>query len=180
VAASCLLIWLTVPPILLYGYSLVSHPVFGPARYTLFVAPAFLLLVGRGLAKLPPLAAWPVAMIVLGLSVSLYPSMVFAPDLKADWRAATSVLAQHDPEGVEPVIVVSTDPFHNVEVETARYYLGPERKIVAASGTPPEESHYWLAVSLRNGQATVELPFLVTAMSRSFDLPGLRLIHVER
>ena len=48
-----LLIWLAIPPLILYAYSWVAHPIFGPARYTLFVAPAYLILVARGLAKLP-------------------------------------------------------------------------------------------------------------------------------
>ncbi len=53
-----LLIWLLVPPLLLYTYSRVAHPIFGPARYTVFVGPAYLLLVARGLEKLP----WPLAL----------------------------------------------------------------------------------------------------------------------
>ena len=52
-----LLIWLVFPPLLIYVYSLIAQPIFGPARYTLFVGPAYLILVARGLAKLP----WPLS-----------------------------------------------------------------------------------------------------------------------
>ena len=34
-------------------YSWVSYPVFGPARYTVFVAPAYLVLVASGLSRIP-------------------------------------------------------------------------------------------------------------------------------
>ena len=50
----CLVLWLVVPPTLLYVYSWIFSPIFGPARYTLFVAPAYLILVAQGLAGFPP------------------------------------------------------------------------------------------------------------------------------
>ena len=37
-APGFLLLWLILPPTALYVYSLVSDSLFGPARYTLFVA----------------------------------------------------------------------------------------------------------------------------------------------
>ena len=175
VAVSCLLLWLTVPPVLLYAYSWVSHPVFGPARYTLFVAPAFLILVAGGLARLPRLARGGVGLFAACLSVSLYPSLIFAPDLKADWRGAAPVLDRLDPGRSEPVVVVATDPAYNVEVVTARYYLGPDRLVVAA---PPlagvARGRYWLASGIRGGRGPAEVPEGV----RPVDLPGLRLIPI--
>ncbi len=42
-----ILIWLIVPPLFLYVYSLVAHPIF-EARYTLFVGPAVLDPGGSG------------------------------------------------------------------------------------------------------------------------------------
>ena len=52
---ACLVLWLVVPPTLLYAYSWLGNPVFGPSRYTLYTAPAYLILVAQGLARLPPL-----------------------------------------------------------------------------------------------------------------------------
>ncbi len=46
-APICLGLWLVAPPVLLYVYSWIKSPIFGPARYTVFVAPAFLILVAR-------------------------------------------------------------------------------------------------------------------------------------
>ncbi len=55
VETTTILIWFAVPPLLLFGHSLVSsYPIFGPPRYTLNVGPAYLILVARGLVKLPP------------------------------------------------------------------------------------------------------------------------------
>src|SRR5207249_2106628 len=54
----CLSLWLVVPPLLLYAYSWIGSPIFGPARYTVFVAPAYLILVAQGLTQVPPLARY--------------------------------------------------------------------------------------------------------------------------
>jgi hypothetical protein len=185
VAASCLLIWLIVPPVLLYGYSWLSHPIFGPARYTLFVAPAYLILVARGLAKLPVVPRRGIGLGISALSVAMLPSLVFAPDLKADWRAATAELTRRDPSGTEPVYVVSTDPDHNVEVETARYYLGPTRPSFPAPARPgaplaAEASRAWVAVGTRGGQLAAPLPeWAIPDQVEPIEVPGLRLVPIK-
>jgi hypothetical protein len=179
-----LLTWLVVPPVLLYAYSQVSYPVFGPARYTLYVGPAFLILVARGLAKLPRWLAAAAGLAASALAALAWPWMVFAPDLKADWRAAAVKLAQADPSGAEPVVVMATDPFHNVEVETARYYLGPRR---AALALPPDPRslapfvgpRFWVAVGVRDGALalTTGPDLRLRRDARVIDVPGLRLIE---
>jgi hypothetical protein len=123
---ACLVLWLVVPPALLYAYSWIVSPIFGPSRYTLFVAPAYLILVAQGLARLPPLSR---SISVTGLTFleiqALLP-MVYAPDLKADWRASAAAVAartaSHPGEKVT-FIVLPPGSGANVEVETARYYL---------------------------------------------------------
>ncbi len=93
-ALAFLLLWLIVPPTLLYLYSWLAHPLFGPARYTVFVAPAFLLLVAAGLSKAPAVARYPLAAILPVISaLALYPA-AFDPNLKADWRGFSSELAR--------------------------------------------------------------------------------------
>ena len=92
-----LLIWLAIPPLILYAYSWLAHPIFGPARYTLFVAPAYLILVARGLAKLPlpiSLAAAAGAAVLSGMMLM---STVYRPDLRADWRSAAAYLDRQRP-----------------------------------------------------------------------------------
>lgn len=167
--------WLLVPPALLYGYSLVSHPIFGQARYTLFVGPAYLVLLGGGLARLPKVAALLVVIGLAALSASLLNTSVYAPGIKADWRAGAVVVRAADPEGAT-VVVYSEDPRWSREVEVARYYLGPgyEVRTAAKAGSPSAPA--WLAVGLREGRPVARLP---ERPGRSVDLPGLRLLRLN-
>ena len=124
--SAILLCWLILPPAALYCYSWSFHPVFGPARYTVFVAPAYLLLVASGLSRLPAWAGYPVAAGIAVVSLLGLPATAYDPELKADWRDFSLVLAEEhsrDPGSKFLVIVASNVPDRNVEVETARYYL---------------------------------------------------------
>jgi hypothetical protein len=117
-----LLLWLSVPPTMLYIYSRVVQPVFGPPRYTLFVGPAYLLLVALGLARTSALVQYPLALGLTVLAASELGPKVYDPELKADWRGfAASLAARPSERGL--VIVASTNSTRNTEVETARYYL---------------------------------------------------------
>jgi 4-amino-4-deoxy-L-arabinose transferase-like glycosyltransferase len=179
VIASCLLIWLVVPPVVLYVYSAVAHPVFGPARYTLFVAPAYLLLVARGLAKLPLAVALILAGAGAMLSALLLATLVYAPDLKADWRAAARFLDREAP-GVR-LVVTATDPEHNVEVETARYYLAPERTINPGPIAEHSQSTpVWISVGTdgpREFGTLAGRPATINRALRVVEFPGLRLME---
>jgi len=117
--------WFTTPPLLMYVYSLVSQPIFGPSRYHLFVAPAYLLLVAAGLAVLPRSARFAVAAVMAGFSAQAL-TTTYAPGHKADWRSAAAwIRAQHDEKAV--VIVDANDErFKKEPLETARYYLAPD------------------------------------------------------
>lgn len=179
-----LLIWFALPPALLYGYSWVGQPIFGPARYTLFVGPAYLLLVARGLVKLPWPLRWPLALIGAGLAGNLLWTTVYPPGLKADWRsAAVYVRNQRSPV---PVVVISDNPQGNREVETARYYLGPGVDVLAAEtaldelnqrSNPPNSLIF--AVGLRQGVPVAPVPEALArrwpADRSAVDFPGLRL-----
>ncbi len=124
--SAILLCWLILPPAALYLYSWQFHPVFGPARYTVFVAPAYLVLVASGLSRLPAWARYAVAAGLAVASILAIPPTVYDPELKADWRGFSLALAEQrsrDPAGKLLVIVASNVPERNVEVETARYYL---------------------------------------------------------
>jgi mannosyltransferase len=183
-----LLIWFAVPPTLLYAYSWVSYPIFGPARYTLFVGPAYLLLVARGLVKLPAAARYPAALVGLVLAARLLSTMAYAPDLKADWRAAAAFLRGRDRA---PIVVISADPAVNREVETARYYLGPSEEVVPAETAsddllrrPVPPRAIWAAVGLRGGHPVAPIPGPVRrdwpGEAGRFDFPGLRLYRLRR
>ena len=116
-----------------------ATPSSGP-RYTLFVAPAFLILVAQGLAVLPFLARLALAIALTLLSAATMGPSVYAPDLKADWRDLGGEIRQQiqtHPGREFRVIVKSPDPARNVEVETARYYLPGECQVIAWNDFAP-------------------------------------------
>jgi hypothetical protein len=178
-----LLIWLVVPALFLYAYSRLAHPIFGPARYTLFAAPAYLILVARGLAKLPlPLG---IATAVAGavLSGVLMLGTVYRPDLKADWRGAAAYLDQRDPSAL--VAVVSPDPPRNLECESARYYFRRDRVVIPCPRRLSDEvsgqTPVWIAIGLRNGQSVGALPDELAnhdVVKEIVNFAGLRLLRV--
>jgi 4-amino-4-deoxy-L-arabinose transferase-like glycosyltransferase len=187
-AASVLLIWFAVPPLLLFAHSLVGHPIFGQARYTLFVGPAYLLLLARGITRLPRQARWAFALAVAGLAGLLMENMVYAPDLKADWRSAARSILRWPPRPV--VIVFSGDPAQNVEIETARYYLGPGAVVISSAEAlahPPageqEEggpSAIFFAIGERDGNLIAAVPDELKRLYHPYgreDLRGLRLLR---
>ena len=178
-----LLIWLAVPPLVLYVYSRLAHPIFGPARYTLFVGPAYLILVARGLSRLP----WPLAVATAAagaiLSGIMLQNDVYRPDLKANWKGAAAYLERRDPTA--PVAILSADSSGDTELETARYYLGPNRRLTAWTDRPGDailsRNPIWVAISLRKGQPVSALPAALADhefVRETVDFPGLRLIRI--
>lgn len=178
-ASWALLAWFVVPPILLYGYSALRHPIFGPARYTLFVAPAYLILLARGLARSPVVSALLLALGGSILSGSLLLRTVYRADLKADWRAAAAFLSE---QPGEPFLLVLAPhpPEENREVEVAQYYL-PDRIPARDRQMPAGEVPGPIVVSVptRDGREVVPLPPWFREWStdepRVVDFPGLRL-----
>ncbi len=136
-----LLLWLIVPPVILYVYSWLADPIFGPARYTVFVAPAFLILVAAGLGRLPAAVRYPVGLVLAFVSLATLRPAAYDLNRKADWRAFAHDLAREMPAGPDGsivVVVASSDPNRNVEVETARYYLPAGTVAIAAGETTAE------------------------------------------
>jgi mannosyltransferase len=161
------LLWLVLPPTVLYGYSLVSYPVFGPARYTVFVAPAYLVLVASGLSQVPAVVRYPLALGMAILSAMAIGPMVYAPDLKADWREFSKAVAESvasRPGALVVVIVASADPSRNVEVDTARYYLPVGCAAIASEEATPERlarlaaGEVYFAVGSRQGNPVSPVP----------------------
>jgi hypothetical protein len=126
------LTWMVLPPMLMYLYSSIAQPIFGPARYHLFVAPAYLILVAHGLTRLPAVIRWPAAAIGLVLSLALL--RVYNPSPKADWRGLAAWLNQEARRSqAQPlrVVIHPSDPrFPREPLEAARYYLGPPFQVI--------------------------------------------------
>lgn len=183
-AASLLLIWFLLPPALLYAYSLLEHPIFGQARYCLFVGPAYLVLLGRGLAKLPlPLGLCLGAGLAL-LSARMLEDLVYQADYKTDWRSVSRFVKRETDRKV-PVVVfsnhTSTLTGKDTMAEVARYYFGPGREVVVAHKAPKElldgRKPACLAVGQRDGKpAATRPPFPEIKGARLVDFPDLRLV----
>ncbi len=166
-AYAILLVWLIVPPVALYIYSWVAHPVFGPARYTVFVAPAYLILVASGLSRLPAPARYPLALSLTAISLLALTPLVYAPDLKADWRGFSAEIFKSlvdYPRDSVLVIVASAGQDRNFEVETARYYL-PEHCMVQGSEEATSErleridpTDVYFTVGSRQGRPVSSVP----------------------
>ncbi len=178
-----LLIWFIASPLMLYAYAKAAHPVFGPARYTLYVGPAYLLLLGRGLVLLPRAIRFAGAGTLLIFALRLLETMVYTPGLKADWRGAAVYLDQHDPDATIVVL--------NAKVDAARYYLGNNRRILPrpakvdelANLPEAEASRTWFAHERPSGRVPTPLPkFLAENLSEqtTLDFPGLRLHRKTR
>ncbi len=124
-----IVVWLVVPASMLYVYSWVGHAIFGPSRYNVYSAPAYLILIGRGLATMGRVVAAAIGsyltqfVIVMG-TLSW---MGNEAPMKADWREAARYLERYWPG--EPVLVIAPAPGRNFEVEVARYYIRDGRRI---------------------------------------------------
>jgi 4-amino-4-deoxy-L-arabinose transferase-like glycosyltransferase len=142
-----LLVWLVVPPMLMFAYSWLERPIFGPARYHLFIAPAYLLLLGQGLSRLRLILRWTVAVLFLYLSLSLIADDVYSQVVKADWHGLALWLnhkttdadttAPHGP--VTLLVHPSDDRFPRDQLEAARYYLTPPHRVLLAAETSETE-----------------------------------------
>jgi uncharacterized membrane protein len=186
ISVSLLLIWFVVPAIMLYAYSQIGrYAIFGPTRYTLFVAPAYLLLLARGLGKLRWWVRWPLAALLAFHAVQLLQASVLVHDLKADWRSVAAQAARSDRH--TSLLVVSVDPKHNVEVETARYYLGRESDILPAESAVgllkkrgPLPRTICVAIGTRGNKLSTSVPVNVIdnwpILVRKKDYHGLQII----
>ncbi len=126
--------WFVVPPVLLYGYSWIKYPIFGPARIHLFVAPAYLLLVARGLTILPRWGRLAVVGALLALTIHGLSTRTYAPGMKTDYRAFARWL-QDRGDSRSIVVLHNPDPqFPYTQDAAARYYLEPAAQVILVSG----------------------------------------------
>jgi hypothetical protein len=124
--ARIILAWLTVPPLLLILYSRLLHPIFGPARYLLFVGPAYLLLLARSLAKFDFRISVAIALIGLLPAGAMINERAYATVGKPDWRGIARVIREVDPAA--PLVLCCDEP--HIYYKTVPYYLGPHIPVV--------------------------------------------------
>jgi mannosyltransferase len=187
-STSLMLLWFAVPALLLYGHSLVSSaPIFGPPRYTLFVGPAYLILVARGLAKLPRVPRCATAAGCVLLAGALLRTLVYAPDVKADWRGAAAHFRAVDPGAT--VVVLSDTPSNLGPFVPLRYYFGPDVKPMMMTqalerlAVDPQAlgASAWTIVEYRDGRPKADPPeewlrrYAPTRLA--WKLPAVELIY---
>jgi uncharacterized membrane protein len=131
-----LLSWLVFPPVAMFAYSRVGRPIFGPPRYHMFIAPAYLILLARGLCRLPELARLGLAAGAFALSLSAMNANLYSQVVKADWRGLAGWLDQQESGETHrsvTVVVHPSDPrFPRDQVEAAAYYLSPRYQVLPA------------------------------------------------
>jgi hypothetical protein len=182
------LIWFAVPSLLLYAHSQVSSaPIFGPPRYTLFVGPAYLILVARGLVKLPTVPRYAAATGAAVLAAALLQTLVYAPDVKADWRGAAAHFRAVDPHA--PVVLLTDAPTNYGQFVPLRYYFGPDVKLIMMPhaleqlDVDPEAfgEYAWTIVEFRDGKPKAYPPNAWLARyaptSLAWTLPAAELIY---
>jgi 4-amino-4-deoxy-L-arabinose transferase-like glycosyltransferase len=181
-----LLSWMILPPVAMFVYSWVGRPIFGPPRYHLFVAPAYLILLARGLCRLPVLPRLGLAAAAFALSLSAIDANVYSQVVKADWRGLGAWLdrggaAELAGPGREPITVVvhPSDPrFPRDQVEAARYYLSPRYRVVlggTGDSGPPGRAE------TQAGQAVLEVDCLSAEQVREGDnVPGFYGLVIRR
>jgi hypothetical protein len=156
------LVWFLIPPALLYAYSRLNHPIFGPIRYVAFVAPGYLLLVARGLVALPRCLRYAVALLGLFATIPALHGRVYAPATKPDWRAAARIVRRVDPGS--PVVMFCREP--HMYPLTIPYYLDEATRVVTAErharelagGEQVPAAHAWFVVDQHDGAIVKEAP----------------------
>ncbi len=161
-AETILLSWLIVPPVAMYVYSWIGRPIFGPPRYHLFIAPAYLILLARGLCKLPRLLRVSLAAVGLYLSLTLIEANVYSQVAKADWRGLAQWISHQGARGGASgddskfvVIVHPSDPrFPRAQIEAARYYLEPSTTVLPGGSEATEAA---IRRELSNGATVLDI-----------------------
>ena len=184
ISVICLLSWLVLPCVLLYIYSFIYYPIFGPARYTLAVCPAYLLLVARGLCRLPrPLGIFGLAVSTI-LSGVMMLNDVYRPDSRANWKDAASFLNRH--VATAPVFILVSGTFGSTAVETARYYLGPKRDVYSWLNRDisllENDGLAWVSIGLHDHRAMNSVSSLLLrnkVIYEVVDFSSLRLLLVN-
>ncbi|MDB5351415.1 MAG: hypothetical protein JWN86_2662 [Planctomycetota bacterium] len=110
VGATSLLLWWWVPTLLLYAYSIARYSLMGYPRYTLYVGPAFLILVAHGLARLPKPLRLATALLSLVGAGWMMVHTTYHPyhEFKYNFRDVVAQIQRQDPSS--PVIFVSPSP----------------------------------------------------------------------
>ena len=172
-----LLAWFLVPTLLLLVYSLMRHPIFGCRRYLLFVSPAYLLLVARGISALPIRSRIVFGLVGAYVALATMPTRVFNLD-RCHYRVAADAIRRSDPGAT---IVV---PTHGTRVCLGYYLDGWEPMRLESEiddATPPDRIWHVTSTVLRIDSPPIDPKVKAEyAADRTLASPGIRMIHMHR
>jgi hypothetical protein len=159
-AVLTLLAWFVLPTLLLLAYSLLAHPLFTQRRYLLFVAPAYLLLIARGMIALPRPAFLAVLVFATVMAAQVLPRRVYDGVCRPDWRAAAAVVRRIDSHS--PVVLLGRNGCKG----QLSYYLGPQIPLWGVShqiqalkrAREPLDREIWYISPLEWGRPEMLLP----------------------
>jgi mannosyltransferase len=159
-AALVLLVWFIVPTLLLLAYSLLAHPVFAQRRYLIFVAPAYLLLVARGMVALPRPAFLAVLAFTTVMTAQVLPRRVYGGQCRPDWRGAAAAIRRLDPN--PRVVLLDRQGYKG----PLGYYLGRQIPLslvseqLRAIKEAPEslDRAVWYVTRIEEGRPVMMLP----------------------
>ncbi len=172
-----LLAWFFVPVGLLLAYSLVRHPIFGQRRYLLFVSPAYLILLARGVAGLRWRSRIVFGVVAAAIAIATFPARVFHPE-RSHYRDAAAILRTLDPNAT---IIV---PTHGTRVCLGYYMNGWEGMLLESELlTQPKPERVWHVVPTVVHKQDPEVVAQVKAAYEIDDFrdqPGLQIWHMRR
>jgi mannosyltransferase len=159
-AALVLLAWFVLPTVLLLAYSLLAHPIFTQRRYLLFVAPAYLLLIARGMVALPRPAFLAVLAFTTVMTAQVLPRRVYGGVGRPDWRGAAAAVRRIDPNS--RVVLLDRKGYAG----PLSYYTGPQIRLwlvpqqLEALKQAPEslDREVWYVTRLEGGRPVMLLP----------------------
>ena len=150
-ATRALAAWFAVPVALLAAYAATRHPIFGPRRYLLFVGPAYLILMARGVVSLP---IWPRrGVIALVTTVAAMAALRAREPNRPDWPAVAAIIRREAPGST---VFVEDDRAN--QSACLAFYLGSGSNVLPARRSdevlarhPPS---FWRAIGkVREGRA---------------------------
>jgi uncharacterized membrane protein len=114
-----LLLWLIVPPLVMFLSSQAILPVFH-VRYVLFVAPALALLIGQGIINITKRQPVQIGILIIILAISAALAIAHERQLeKDDWRTFSKFIQEQRTHG--DILIIS--PFY--QMDPLIYYYDP-------------------------------------------------------
>jgi len=112
-AATVLSFWLFIPMILVIIYSFLKQPMFGPKRYVMMLSPAYYLLLGLGIRRIPRESLKnAVIAVVLAFFAAALLSFYLTPT-REDWRGAINRIDENVTENDVVIGDASTSTMYN-------------------------------------------------------------------